>query len=62
MNPERNKGGRKANPDGLARKAYQVYCTSEDVLILRQLAKLPDEKIQFVKGWMDRGANIGGKK
>ena len=59
---ERNKGGRKANPDGLTRKAYQVYCTSEQVLLFRQLAKLPDDKLQYLRGWLDRGAVIGGKK
>lgn len=59
---ERNKGGRKANPDGLPRKAHQVYCTSEQVLVLRQLAKLPDDRIAYVKAWMDGGAVIGGGK
>jgi len=32
---ERNKGGRKPNPDGKDRKARQVYCTEDQVEYLR---------------------------
>ena len=58
---ERNKGGRKANPDGLTRKAYQVYCTPEDAALVRQFVKLTPEQKAYVKSWMDRGGNIGKK-
>ena len=59
---ERNKGGRKANPDGLPRKAYQVYCTSEDAVLVRMFVKLSAEQKAYVKGWIDRGGNIGKKQ
>jgi hypothetical protein len=42
------------------KKTRSVYCTESAHAIVCELLKLPDEKIQFVKGWIDRGANIKG--
>ncbi len=44
------------------RKPHAVYCTAEHAEVVRQLLKLPDDRIAYVKGWMDRGAVIGGGK
>ena len=44
------------------RKPHAIYCTAEHAEVCRQLVKLSDDQIAYVKGWMDRGANIGGKK
>ena len=47
--------------NGKTGKRWNIYCTEEDRAIVRSfLALTPDQKA-YVKGWMDRGANIGKK-
>ena len=58
MNPERNKGGRKPNPDGLPRKAWQVYGTAEDINLCRLVVKLSPEQKEFIRIWMEKGATV----
>jgi hypothetical protein len=41
---------------------WNIYCTKTSREIVRQLLSLSPEQQAYVKGWIDRGANIGGKK
>jgi len=48
--------------NGKTGKRWNIYCTEEDRAIVRSLLALSPEQKAYVKGWIDRGANIGGKK
>lgn len=48
--------------NGKTGKRWNIYCTEEDRAIVRSFLALTPEQKAYVKGWMDRGANIGGKK
>jgi len=48
--------------NGKTGKRWNIYCTEEDRAIVRSLLALTPEQKAYVKGWMDRGANIGKKQ
>ena len=43
------------------RKPHGVYCTAEHVEVVRELLKLSDDQIAYVKAWIDRGAVLKPK-
>lgn len=53
------KPGRPPN-QGDPKKTRSVYCTESAHAVVCQLLKLPDDRIAYVKGWMDRGAVVKG--
>jgi len=46
--------------NGKPGKRWNIYCTEEDRAIVRSLLALTPEQKAYVKGWIDRGANIKG--
>ena len=60
--PEQIKKPGRPPKQGDPKKTRSVYCTESAHAVVCQLLKLPDDRIAYVKGWMDRGAIIGGGK
>jgi hypothetical protein len=41
---------------------WNIYCTKSNRELVRQLLALSPEQKAYVKGWIDRGGNIGKKQ
>jgi len=54
MSEGKRRVGRPSKPDGKERKAYQVYCSADEIIVLRKALKLPAESFEKLAGMIEK--------